>query len=734
MERALAHLEKITEKPHYIGSDAHDEVREYLLIQLELLGLDDVQVQEDFTLSKNFGVLAKPKNIIARIPGTGSGKSLLLMAHYDSAPHSASYGASDAGSGVVTILEGVRAYLASGRIPKNDIIILFSDAEEIGLIGASLFAKEHPWAKNIGLTINFEARGSGGASSMILETNGGNASLVKEFIAAKPGYPVANSLMYSIYKMLPNDTDSTIFREENDTEGFFFAFIDDHFDYHTANDTFENLDLNSLAHQGTYITALLSHFSDADLSNLKAEKDFIYFDFPVVKMVSYPFSWVVPMLIIAFALFIGLIIIGRKTGALSVKGMFKGFIPFLAALLLAGLLTHFGWGLLLKTYPHYGEMLHGFTYNGHLYIIAFTLLAIAVCFWIYSFFTKTGNKANLLIAPLFLWLIINTFLALYLKGGAFFIIPVFFGLFSFFFMIKGKRPNLWILLLLTIPAVFIFVPLIKDFPVGLGLKMLTASAVFTVLLFGLLLPVFAFYQRKKMISGLFLLLSAVFFISAHTKSSFEKGREKPNSLIYFFNADTDEAYWATYDKELDDWTKQYLGDSPEEASKYIKNVASSKYGTGYTYAAKAQVKNIPEPEVIVQKDTVFDGLRNVTLTVVPQRRVSRIALYTDPDTDFKTLYFNGKDALSKSASQESSISKRSAANILNYYVSDNDSLEIRYQAAVDVEVKFTLQESSPDLLSNKLFDVSERPDTMIPKPFIITDAVLIQKTISVDGD
>jgi len=36
---------------------------------------------------------------------------MLLMAHYDSAAHSA-MGASDDASGVATILEGVRAYLA----------------------------------------------------------------------------------------------------------------------------------------------------------------------------------------------------------------------------------------------------------------------------------------------------------------------------------------------------------------------------------------------------------------------------------------------------------------------------------------------------------------------------------------------------------------------------------------------------------------------------------------------
>ena len=61
----------------------------------------------------------------------------------------------------VTILEGVRAYLALNKTPKNDIIILFSDAEELGLLGAQAFVEHHPWAKNIGLVLNFEARGSG---------------------------------------------------------------------------------------------------------------------------------------------------------------------------------------------------------------------------------------------------------------------------------------------------------------------------------------------------------------------------------------------------------------------------------------------------------------------------------------------------------------------------------------------------------------------------------------------
>ena len=70
---------------------------------------------------------------------------------------------------------------------------------------------------------------------MLIETNRGNAKMVDEFTAAQPKYPVANSLAYSIYKMLPNNTDLTVFREDADIEGFNFAFIDDHFDYYFLN-------------------------------------------------------------------------------------------------------------------------------------------------------------------------------------------------------------------------------------------------------------------------------------------------------------------------------------------------------------------------------------------------------------------------------------------------------------------------------------------------------------------
>lgn len=729
-ERALSQLKVISEKPHYIGSDAHLEVQQYLISQLELLGLQP-HVQEGFTLNKNWGVLAKPKNIVARIPGIEKGKALMLLAHYDSAPHSKSHGASDAGSGIVAILEGVRAYLASGKVPENDIIILFSDAEEIGLMGAKLFVEHHPWVDDVGVVVNFEARGSGGPSNMILETNQGNSKLVKEFIKANPSHPVASSLMYSVYKMLPNDTDSTIFRELADIDSYFFAFIDDHYHYHTASDTFENLDRNTLEHQGTYVMAILNHFSQSDLKNLKSEQDSIYFNVPFIKMVSYPFSWIFPMLIGAFLIFIGLILYGISRQKLDRKEILKGFIPFLSSLVVSGLLAFFGWKILLKIYPGYGEILHGFTYNGHLYIIAFVSLSLALAFSFYGKFHRKERPANLVIAPLFIWIIICTLLAIYLKGGAFFIIPVYFTLAMLFVLLKKDQPNLIVLLLLSVPTVFILTPLVQFFPIGLGLKMLVISAAFTILMFGLLIPILTSFKSKKSIAVLFLVLGFTTLIAAHFQSDFTEERHKPNSLVYLLDTDKQQSYWLTYDNVLDPWTQNFIGENPIQAEDVIENIAGSKYGTSFSFAKTAPQKEIRQPDVVLLADTIEGDLRKTTLLIRPRRNINRMALFADKDAVFKDFIVNG-EAFPKSTRSGNAIENRRGNELVSYYVSDSDSLELQFSHFKEEQSPITIQEISFDLLENEGFSLPERATNEMPKPFITTDAIILQKKIVVD--
>ncbi len=727
-ERALLHLKEISKEAHYVGTPAHTQVRQYIVTELQKMGLE-VEVQEGFTMStwRGYSNLVKPQNILARIKGTGEGKAVMLMSHYDSAPHSASKGASDAGSGVVTILESLRAYLASGTTPKNDIIVCITDAEEVGLDGAELFVNEHPWAKDVGVALNFEARGSGGPSNMIVETNGGNANLIKGFKEAGVEYPVATSLMYSIYKLLPNDTDSTVLREDGDIDGFFFAFIDDHFHYHTVNDNYENLDRNTLEHQGTYLMPLLKYYSQADLNQIKSDEDYVYFDTAVAKFVAYPFSWIWPMVGIAIILFVLLLVYGFKKQRLSGKAIAGGFGTFLLTLILGGGLFYLLWELIKVVYPSYSDMLPVFIYNGHWYIGGFVLLGFSLCMGVYHKFSKTHNTPSMFVAPLTLWIIINILLGVYLKGAAFFIIPVFFGLAGLFLLIRQHSPSKILLVFLGAPAIFLFAPLVQFFPVGLGPDMLFASVLFLVLLFGLLLPVFGFFRNKKIVGILSLFLGLVFLGIAHSKSNATEDRQAPNSLIYYHNVDANKAYWATYNKELDDWTMGYLGDTPEDATKYIGNAAGSKYNTPYTYAKETSVIDLLESEITVRNDTVVDGLRYTTLLIKPQRPVNQIRMYTDQDTPLQYISFNGK--VFTPDSTETLYKRRGSRGILSYYVSAGDSLEFKYAVPAGVAPVFSLKEFSYNLLDNPNFNVSARPKNMMPKQFIPNDAVVVEHTI-----
>ena len=731
--RAFEHVEEISKEPHFVGSPAHSLVRNYIVKTLQDLGLE-VQTQEAYSLTDK-GLLTQPQNILARIPGSENGKALLLMSHYDSAGHS-SFGASDAGSGVASILEGVRALLVRGEKPKNDIIILFTDAEELGLNGAELFVKEHPWAKEVGLALNFEARGSGGNSFMLLETNSGNSKLIKDFIAANPEYPVTNSLAYSIYKMLPNDTDLTVLREQGGINGFNFAFIDDHFDYHSANDIPANLDKETLAQQGSYLMPLLSFFKDADLSSFNSEEDLIYFNLPLGEMVSYPFSWIFPMLILAFLLFLGVVGYGILKRKLLPKTIFKGAIPFFISVIGSGLLVFIVWKFCLMIYPEYGEMLNGFTYNGYYYITIGIFISLTICFLSYHLLKKDEDQAGLFVVPLFFWLLLCSLIAGFLKGASYFIIPAFFGVLQLFIMIRQKRPNLFLMLLLSLPALVLILPFVTSFPVALGLKILFVSGILTALLFSLFLPVFGYYKRKKTLAVLFFLVFNALFLIAHFNADYNEERPMPDSLVYLLNTDTNVASWNSYDLQLDDWNKSYFGEDPKKVE-LTEDIFESKYSSGFTYRAKAPVVKIQEPGFVYKQLKNEDSLSNnksFTLKIAPNRKVNRMELFLNSSYDFEEFKVNGleADSVYLGGNEFHVFKRRWSDKLLTYHVANADTLIINFTTSEQDPPEIVLYESSYDLLDNLDLKVNKRDKGKMPKPFVLNDAVIIKKTLKVE--
>jgi acetylornithine deacetylase/succinyl-diaminopimelate desuccinylase-like protein len=174
--RAREYLKAIAVTPHPIGSPAHAVVRDYILSELSKMGVEP-QVQKTTAINSHWDPpyhAATVQNIVAKIQGTANTRAVLLVAHYDAAPNS--LGASDDGAAVVSLLETLRALKASAPL-KNDVIFLATDGEEVGLLGATAFVQQHPWARDVGVVLNFEARGDNGPSIMF-QTSDANGWLI----------------------------------------------------------------------------------------------------------------------------------------------------------------------------------------------------------------------------------------------------------------------------------------------------------------------------------------------------------------------------------------------------------------------------------------------------------------------------------------------------------------------------------------------------------------------------
>lgn len=282
--------------------------------ELEQLGLEPY-VQEVQALRaigpEGEGVVLK--NLVARLPGHAGTRSVLLAAHYDSSPRAP--GAGDDSAAVAALLETARA-LRAGPPRRNDVLLLLTDGEEQGMLGARGFIAEDKAAHQVGLVLNFDARGNSGPVIMF-ETSPRNATLVRTFARVVP-YPVANSLTHTVYRWLPNYTDFTIF-EKAGMPGFSFAMIDGFPAYHTALDTPENLSGASLQHQGSYALALAQHFGNLDLTagELEADADLIYFNAWGNWLVCYDRRWAFLQAGLALAGFAVLVVAAYRRGWLQ---------------------------------------------------------------------------------------------------------------------------------------------------------------------------------------------------------------------------------------------------------------------------------------------------------------------------------------------------------------------------------------------------------------------------------
>jgi hypothetical protein len=480
-ERAMRHLELIARRPHPAGSPELVEVRGRILGALAQLGVG-AELQSTKVVN----------NILVRLRGTGEGKAVLLVSHYDSVP--VSPGAGDDGSAVAAMLETLRA-LRAGPPLRNDVIFLFSDGEEVGLEGAKAFVYAHPWAKDARVVLNFDARGNGGPVVMF-ETIGKNGWLIRQLSEAAPR-PVATSLGDEIYKLLPHDTDLSIFREAG-FAGLNFAFMKGASYYHSPRDTIENLDRRSLQHQGTYALSLARRFGEAELGEVGGE-DAVYFNVAGRGLVHYPERWAARLGAAATLLLVGVLALGWRNKHLTPSGVWKGCAA--VALNLAGALAAAGlvwWTLNAwrgRTPSEGGE------FDGILLVVITCLLSGAIYVWA----SRKVGALSLLAGTLILWAVLAICTSLFLPGGSYlFTWPLVSGLIAAACVFAVERRETFLgpaaLSVGAVPAVLLFAPVVHLSLQAFTLRSAASVVVVAlpaVLVLGLLTPHLSLLNSRR---------------------------------------------------------------------------------------------------------------------------------------------------------------------------------------------------------------------------------------------
>jgi hypothetical protein len=285
--RAMADVVAIASVPHAMGSDANHAARNYLVTRMTALGLSPqihagvgaYQRETPKRLSITGGGV---ENLVGVLPGRDrAAPALVLMAHYDSV--TASPGAADDAAGVATALEAVRAIAAKG-VPARDVIVLLTDGEEAGLLGADAFYNRDPLAKHVGFIFNMEARGAAGRVQMF-QTGEGNGAAIDLLRRTAP-HARASSLTGFIYAHMPNDTDFTVSRKTG-IAGLNYAFLGHQFEYHSPTSTPATLDAGTLQDMGEQVLATAQAIAVSPSLPAKTA-DVVYNQIPGGITLAYP--------------------------------------------------------------------------------------------------------------------------------------------------------------------------------------------------------------------------------------------------------------------------------------------------------------------------------------------------------------------------------------------------------------------------------------------------------------
>ncbi len=719
-ERASTIVATLAAEPHPAGSAANRAVRDGLLAALSDLGLE-TEVQRTVAVSERFGgaTAALVENVLGRLPGRQGDSAVLLMAHYDSVPTGP--GAADNMAAVAAILEALRAITSAAPL-ANDVIVLFSDAEEIGLLGAEAFAAEHPWMADVGLVVNLEARGSSGPS-VLVETSGPSHALMRAFAGVVP-YPNASSLATAVYDLLPNDTDFTVLAERG-VPGFNVAFIRDAAHYHTVRDAVDTLSLRSLQHHTEHVLALTRHFGDADLRALAETRgDAVFVDVLRRWIVRYPQALALPLSLLAAALWMAVTFAARRRGLVRLRGVALGAG---GALLAAVVVVLVGSGLvamLEAAQPALAERWIAAPYRVETTMAGLVLAALA-CTW------SVARAARLAATPLALglggalvWTVLAFASALFLPGASYLpTLPLLGALAAAGAVVASRdRPgraswHAWALTAGALPTLVLVPPFIAEGFIALGVHLAAPALVLTALAAWSLTPLIDALRgpRPWLLPVLLVGASTSMLVVGAQRAAYSELQPAPSHAAYVTDPGAGVAYFVGPHPGGDAWSRAFIDAAPAA----LEAARALLPGIQVARAGEAPILDLPTPVLDVLADTRSGDERRRTLRVGAGR--DAIQLFVHVRTAAALDVVVAGRALDRTL-------LTAGWHTVRLHGPTDEGMTIELVTRGDAPLELALISVSFDLLAHPGLGLPQRPPHLMTAPSRLGDAVLVRRT------
>ncbi|HJY46032.1 MAG TPA: M28 family peptidase, partial [Propionibacteriaceae bacterium] len=621
--------------PRPMGSAQHNEARAYLVDQLESLGWR-TEVQESIGMF-DFGVdgtqpIAAVRNVIATKPGTASTGTVLLTAHYDTV--AGAPGAGDDGIGVGVLLETARA-LSTAAAPRNTVMILLTDAEEVGLLGAEAFVRER--ANELGTTVvlNHEARGAGGGP-MTFRMSSPNSELI-EVLAGAPGV-FADSSSEATFEALPNDSDFTPF-ERAGLYGYDTAIMADGAYYHSPIDDPTHLSAASVQQMGDTTLALTRELAGMDLAAIGGGGEEIVTALPW-GLLWYPQTLEIPLAIGVLVLAAVLVWVLRRQGALTLPRVALSVVASVVVLVVAGVASYAVWRLALLIDPAQASVVVGEPYRPLLYKLAMLFAGLAAVLSLFALLRRRLGGVGFAAGMLVVLAIAGVLLAFTVPGvsGAVVQPTLVVAAGAVISVLLPERRTLAragvYLLALAVAAIMLGPAVWIGFDIGLNAGALSAVlfAMFVTLTLPLIeaawpIPADTVSRRRVRIAAVPTLV--VVLTAALTAAGLLANREgatdaRQENVVYSVDSDTKQAHWASGAMPVSEWSRSLLSEPAGPLEDAFPWSAGAELWHG-----PAPVADLSPPAMTVLGDVTRGGARELRLRLASGRDASTLGLWVD---------------------------------------------------------------------------------------------------------